>query len=90
VLDFRISTYGLFITLHNTTIVDIPRGLVVTYSLLPIHPFGPFRAAPSDFQQWTEYDCHVDTTYVFCLLVKKKGTIIFELTFSLSSGSETL
>ena len=50
VLDFRISTYGLFTILHNTIIVDFPRHLVVTHSLLPIHSFGPFHAAPSDFQ----------------------------------------
>jgi hypothetical protein len=51
VLDFRISTYGLFTTLHNTIIVDIPRGLVVTHSLLQYTRFGPSHAAPSDFQQ---------------------------------------
>jgi hypothetical protein len=50
-LDFRISTYGLFTILHNTIIVDFPRHLVVTHSLLPIHSFGPFCAAPSNFQQ---------------------------------------
>ena len=50
VLDFRISTYGLFTTLHNMIIVDFLRRLVVTHSLVSIHLFGPFRAAPSNFQ----------------------------------------
>jgi hypothetical protein len=51
VLDFRISTYGLFTILHNTIIVDFPRCLVVTHSLLQYTRFGPSHAAPSDFQQ---------------------------------------
>jgi hypothetical protein len=41
VLDFRISTYGLFTTLHNMIIVDFLRRLVVTHSLVSIHSFGP-------------------------------------------------
>ena len=50
-LDFRISTYGLFTILHNTIIVDFPLRLVVTHSLLQYTCFGLSHAAPSDFQQ---------------------------------------
>jgi hypothetical protein len=53
VLDFRISTYGLFTTLHNPIIVDFPRRLVLTDSLLQYTHFGPSHAAPSDFQHKT-------------------------------------
>src|SRR3984885_6336400 len=46
---WRIGTHGLYITLHNPIIVDFPRRLVATPSLLLIHSFGPFRAAPLPF-----------------------------------------
>jgi hypothetical protein len=47
----RIATHGLYIPLRNLISVDFPCRLVVTHSLLSIHSFGSFCAAPPDFQQ---------------------------------------
>jgi hypothetical protein len=84
VLDFRISTYGLFTILHNTIIVDFPRCLVVTYSLLPIHSFGPFRAAPSDFQHRTLTVCPYTPT-LLSYYVGSHGSKLYQSFKSVSS-----
>ena len=46
---WRITTHGLYIPLRNLIVVDFPRRLVDTHSLVSIHSFGPFRAAPPRF-----------------------------------------
>ena len=50
VLDFRELPLTDYTTLHNLIIVYILHCFVAAYSLIPIHFFGSFRAAPSTFQ----------------------------------------